>query len=207
MSQSGISVYLNPANSMIAKLPLILGLSYLSAFTNDATFVEPAKSMTCAQALLHVFQQGKPATELEVNILALCLSLHAEHGGENNSSFTTYVVTSTGSDIYGTITAALRSLKGPSHGAANKMVMDMMACVKEHVSDWTSDAELSQFLEQIITKKANDKSGKIYGLGHAVYTKSDPCAIVLKHPAIKQTTYFDHIMRHYYYSHPMINPN
>jgi len=104
-------------------------------------------------------------------------------GGGNNSSFTMKVVSSSGTDIYAAITAALASLKGPLHGAANKKVMDMMADIKANISDWTDKEECRAYLAKIIQKKAHDRSGKMYGLGHAVYTLSDPRAIILKNKA------------------------
>jgi citrate synthase len=120
---------------------------------------------------------------MEAHILDLCLVLHAEHGGGNNSTFTTHVISSTNSDIYSAIVGSLGSLKGPLHGAANQKVMEMMANIANHVKDWNNVDELSAYLTQISEKKANDKSGKIYGLGHAVYTLSDPRAILLKEHA------------------------
>ena len=162
---------------------MIVAASYLLAYETNPEIVTPEPTMNTAEALLYVLRQGKHPDPFEVEILDLALMLHAEHGGGNNSSFTTYVVTSSASDIYGTITAALGSLKGPLHGAANKKVMDMMSDIKIHVSDWASVDEVSDYLAKIVRKEAYDNSGKIYGLGHAVYTKSDPRAVILKEQA------------------------
>ena len=168
---------------IIAKLPVIVAYSYLLAFETNPSLVTPEPEMNTAESLLYMLREGKRPTDFEVDILDLALLLHAEHGGGNNSSFTTYVVTSSASDIYGTITAAIGSLKGPLHGAANKKVMDMMSDIKTHVSDWASVDEVSDYLAKIVRKEVYDQSGKIYGLGHAVYTKSDPRAVILKEQA------------------------
>ncbi len=169
--------------TIISKLPVIVAYAYLLAYETNPTLVVPEPKMNTAEALLYMLRQGQKPTAFEVDILDLALLLHAEHGGGNNSSFTTYVVTSSASDIYGTITAALGSLKGPLHGAANKKVMDMMSDIKAHVSDWTNRSEVRSYLEKIVRKEAYDNTGKIYGLGHAVYTKSDPRAVILKSKA------------------------
>lgn len=168
---------------IVSKLPVIVAYSYLLAYETNPELVIPEPTMNTSEALLYMLRQGKKPTAFESDILDLALLLHAEHGGGNNSSFTTYVVTSSASDIYGTITAALGSLKGPLHGAANKKVMDMMSDIKSHVSNWADRHEVRLYLEKIVRKEAYDNSGKIYGLGHAVYTKSDPRAVILKEKA------------------------
>ncbi|MEK9726635.1 MAG: citrate synthase [Candidatus Margulisiibacteriota bacterium] len=168
---------------ILSKLPVIVAYSYLLAYETNPKLIVPEPGMNTAEGLLYMLRQGVKPSAFEVDILDLALLLHAEHGGGNNSSFTTYVVTSSASDIYGTITAALGSLKGPLHGAANKKVMDMMSDIKAHVSDWESREEVRAYLEKIVRKEAYDNSGKIYGLGHAVYTKSDPRALILKSKA------------------------
>jgi citrate synthase len=119
-------------------------------------------------------------TELEAKVLDIAFILHAEHGGGNNSSFTTHVVTSAGSDTYSTITAALCSLKGPKHGGANIKVMEMFADIKKHVSNWNDEEELSNYLAKLLAGEGYDNSGLIYGMGHAVYSVSDPRAQVFK---------------------------
>jgi citrate synthase len=168
---------------IISKLPVIVAYSYLLAYETNPVLVTPEPGMTTAESLLYMLRQGTLPTAFEVDILDLALLLHAEHGGGNNSSFTTYVVTSSASDIYSTVTAALGSLKGPLHGAANKKVMDMMSDIKANVSQWNNRAEVRAYLEKIVRKEAYDNSGKIYGLGHAVYTSSDPRAVILKKKA------------------------
>jgi len=169
--------------SLIAKIPMIVAYAYDAAFQKSAKFITPPSTMTTAESFLYVLRQGKEASPVEIEILDLCLMLHAEHGGGNNSSFTTKVVSSSATDIYAAITAAIGSLKGPLHGAANKKVMEMMADIKGHVTDWDDLEKLRAYLAKIVQKKAHDRSGKIYGLGHAVYTLSDPRAVILKEKA------------------------
>jgi len=165
--------------SIIAKCPSIVAYSYLQS-QGKSTFVEAPKEMSTAEAFLYMLNEGKEPTDLEKEILDLALVLHAEHGGGNNSSFTTHVVTSSETDIYSSVTASLASLKGPLHGNANKKVMEMMANIREYVSDWSNKTDVVNYLEDMLDKKVFDKSGKIYGLGHAVYTKSDPRAVLIK---------------------------
>jgi citrate synthase len=168
-----------------AKLPTIIAYSYLAAHKPKAKFVTPPANMSLAEGFLYMLYEGKAPSKMEARILDLCLVLHAEHGGGNNSAFATYVVTSSGSDMYSSLTAAIGSLKGPLHGAANSKVMKMMEDVKSHLKKWDDKAKLRAYLKDILEKKAYDKSGKIYGLGHAVYTKSDPRANLLKKQAVE----------------------
>jgi citrate synthase len=127
--------------------------------------------------------KGNEYTPLEAELLDLCLVLHAEHGGGNNSTFTTRVVSSSGTDTYSAIVAAIGSLKGPLHGGANIQVVDMIADIKNHIKNWLNEEELADYLRKILNKEAHDHSGKIYGFGHAVYTVSDPRALLLKEKA------------------------
>ena len=122
-------------------------------------------------------------TQLEVETLDLALVLHAEHGGGNNSSFTTHVVSSSGTDTYSAMASALGSLKGPLHGGANLKVMKMVETIKKNVRDWSDEEEIKAFILKLLEGKAYDRSGKVYGIGHAVYTKSDPRAVLLKQKA------------------------
>ncbi len=119
-------------------------------------------------------------TELEARILDIALVLHADHGGGNNSTFTTHVVSSSGTDTYSTIAASLGSLKGPKHGGANLKVMQMFDDMMVQIKDWNDEEEIRQYLSDLLNKKAFDKAGLIYGMGHAVYSISDPRARVLK---------------------------
>ena len=140
----------------------------------------PKPEYSTAENILHMLRQDSKFTALEAKVLDIAFILHAEHGGGNNSSFTTHVVTSAGSDTYSTITAALCSLKGPKHGGANIKVMEMMADIKKHVSDWQDEDQLREYLSKLLAGEGYDHSGLIYGMGHAVYSVSDPRAQVFK---------------------------
>ena len=133
-----------------------------------------------AENFLHMVRPDSAFTEEEARLLDICLILHADHGGGNNSTFTTRVLSSSGTDTYSAIAAAVGSLKGPKHGGANIKVMEMFMDIASHVAHWDDDDEIEAYLEKIIQKKAGDGSGLIYGMGHAVYTLSDPRAILLK---------------------------
>ncbi|MBE5749350.1 MAG: citrate synthase [Clostridiales bacterium] len=140
----------------------------------------PDPELSTAQNVLHMLRPDSKFTELEAKVLDIAFILHAEHGGGNNSSFTTHVVTSAGTDTYSTITAALCSLKGPRHGGANIKAMEMMADIKRHVRDWEDDEEIAAYVAKILAGQAYDKTGLVYGMGHAVYSISDPRAQVFK---------------------------
>ena len=165
---------------LVAKLPMIVAYSYLAAYEDKPKYVKPVSTMSHAESFLHMLYQGQNVDPFHAYIIDLSLVIHAEHGGGNNSTFTTYVVTSSGSDIYSTLAAAVASLKGPLHGAANKKVMEMMADIKAKVSDWSNKQEVTNYLAKLVNKTAGDLSGKLYGLGHAVYTKSDPRALAIQ---------------------------
>ncbi len=140
----------------------------------------PPAELSTAETILYTLRSNRKYTPLEAKILDLCLVAHAEHGGGNNSTFTTHVVSSSGTDTYSTIAASLGSLKGPRHGGANKKVIQMFDDIKEHISDWNDDDEIKEYLQKILSKEAFDHSGLIYGMGHAVYTLSDPRTTILK---------------------------
>ena len=140
----------------------------------------PQAELSTAENILHILRPDSNYTPLEAKILDLALVLHAEHGGGNNSTFTTHVVTSSGTDTYSAITAALCSLKGPRHGGANIKVVQMFEDMKENIPDWTDETSVADYLEKLLAKQAFDKSGLIYGMGHAVYSISDPRANILK---------------------------
>lgn len=169
--------------ALISKLPQIVAYSYLGAYSDNPNYLAPRADLSCAENFLYMLWEGRVPSPIEAHLLDMCLVLHAEHGGGNNSSFTTHVVTSSGSDIYSTIAAAIASLKGPLHGIANQKVMDMIEDIKTHVSDWRDESCIKAYLNEILTGKAFDHSGKIYGLGHAVYTLSDPRGLILKEEA------------------------
>lgn len=148
---------------------------------NNSMYIHhPDPELTTAQNILRMLRPDCSYSELEARVLDVALVLHMEHGGGNNSTFTTRVVTSSGSDTYSVIAAALSSLKGPKHGGANLKVMEMIRDIKENVKDTADEDELSAYLGKIVDKKAFDRKGLIYGIGHAVYSLSDPRARVFK---------------------------
>ncbi len=140
----------------------------------------PRAELSTAENILHLLRPDSKYTELEARILDIALVLHAEHGGGNNSTFTTHVVTSSATDTYSSVAASLGSLKGPRHGGANIKVVQMFEDMKKSVSDWTNEGKIADYLTAILDKKAFDRSGLIYGMGHAVYSLSDPRANILK---------------------------
>jgi citrate synthase len=171
--------------NLMAKFPTIVAYSYqaLRHLYQGKTLSirHPQVNMTTAENFLYLIKGDCTGfTKLEADLLDLLLVLHAEHGGGNNSTFTMRVTSSSETDIYSSITSAIGSLKGPLHGGANIRVLEMMEDIKAHVKDWKSEKEVEEYLLKILNKKANDFSGKIYGIGHAVYTISDPRAAILK---------------------------
>lgn len=174
--------------SLIARFPTIVAYAYHVMMHNlqykSLHIRHPQRGLSLAENFLYLLK-GKNYTELDARILDLALILHAEHGGGNNSTFTTRVTASTGTDTYSSISAAIGSLKGPLHGGANLKVIDMFNHLKDNISNWNSDAEISDYLMRILEKKAYNRKGLIYGIGHAVYTVSDPRAELLKNMARK----------------------
>ena len=169
---------------LISVFPLLTVYSY-QAYNHynkgESLYIHyPEPKEPTAEMLLRTLRADRKFTPLEAKVLDLALILHAEHGGGNNSTFTTCVVTSSGTDTYSAIAAALCSLKGPKHGGANLRVMGMMSDIKKNVKDWKDDEEIAAYLLKILNKEAYDKSGLIYGIGHAVYSISDPRARVFK---------------------------
>lgn len=140
----------------------------------------PPAELSTAETILYMLRPDSKYTELEAKLLDICLVLHAEHGGGNNSTFTTHVVSSSGTDTYSAIAASLGSLKGPKHGGANKKVVEMFNDIKANVKNWDDEEEVRAYLQKIVNKEAYDKSGLIYGIGHAVYSISDPRAKIIK---------------------------
>jgi len=172
---------------LIARFPTMAAYGYQAKshyFEGKSLFIHrPKKDLCTAENLLHLVRPDSKFTKLEAETLDLSLVLHAEHGGGNNSSFTTHVVTSTGTDTYSAIAAAVGSLKGPLHGGANLKVLEMMENIKSEVKDWHDEEEVASYLAKILRKEAFDGQGLIYGIGHAVYTLSDPRAVLLKDKA------------------------
>lgn len=174
---------------LIAKMPLLAVYAYQAYrhYKLDGTLMikNPKKGYSTAENILYMLRDDGQFSELEAKVLDICLVLHAEHGGGNNSTFTTHVVTSSGTDTYSAIAAALASLKGPKHGGANVKVYYMFEDLKKHVKDWEDEDALEDYLEKLLDKQAFDKKGLIYGMGHAVYTISDPRQQIL-HGAVKK---------------------
>lgn len=169
---------------LIAKMPLIAVYSYHAYrhFRKDETLLirNPEKGRSLAENLLLMLRPNGQYTELEAQVLDIALVLHAEHGGGNNSTFTTHVVTSSGTDTYSSTAASIGSLKGPRHGGANLKAQKMFDDIKTSVEDWNNEDEIRLYLRKILNKEAFDHSGLIYGMGHAVYTLSDPREKLLK---------------------------
>ena len=140
----------------------------------------PDPNLSIAENILYTLRQDQKYTPLEAKILDIALIIHAEHGGGNNSTFTNHVVSSSGTDTYSTVAASLGSLKGPKHGGANIKVVQMFEDMKINIKDWTDDDEVKDYLNKLLNKEAFDKAGLIYGMGHAVYSLSDPRAKILK---------------------------
>lgn len=171
---------------LIGAMPTIMSYGYHAKshyFKNESLYIhKPKDNIGTAANILHMLRPDNSYTDLERSTLDLLLLLHAEHGGGNNSTFTTSVVSSTGTDIYSAIAAAVGSLKGPKHGGANAIVGDMMNDILENCN-WQSEEALRHYLSRMLGKEVFDKSGLIYGIGHAVYTLSDPRAEILKKKA------------------------
>jgi citrate synthase len=170
---------------LIAMFPLLAVYGYLAydyyIREKHSFFIhEPRPELSTAENILYMLRLNSKYTSLEARVLDMALVLHAEHGGGNNSTFTTRVVTSSGTDTYSAIAAALGSLKGPKHGGANIKVTQMFKDIKSNVKDWNDRDEISSYLNKILKKEAFDKTGLIYGIGHAVYSLSDPRAEVFK---------------------------
>ena len=147
----------------------------------NSLFIHPPKEeLSTAETILYLLRPDSQYTELEARLLDICLVLHMEHGGGNNSSFTTHVVSSSLTDTYSVIAAAIGSLKGPRHGGANIKVVHMFDDIEANVKDWKDEEEVEAYLDKILNKQAFDKAGLIYGIGHAIYSKSDPRAMILK---------------------------
>ena len=172
---------------LIAKLPIIMSYAYQVKrryYDGKSMFFHPIDPKhSTAECILSSIRPDRAFAEKEAMLLDRCLMLHADHGGGNNSTFTTRVLSSSGTDTYGTLSAAINSLKGPKHGGANIKVMEMVHDIKANVDNITDEAKVRDYLVKIIKKEANDKSGLIYGMGHAIYTVSDPRAVLIKQMA------------------------
>ena len=172
---------------LIAQIPSIMAYAYQvkrRVYDHKSMFIhQNKKSLKTAESILHSIRADRKFTDEEAKLLDLCMIIHAEHGGGNNSTFATRCITSSGTDTYSAIAAGIGSLKGPKHGGANIKVHKMVEDMKAHVSDPTNEGQVADYLAKVIQKKAGDGSGLIYGMGHAVYTLSDPRAVILKRSA------------------------
>ena len=174
---------------LLAQVPMIMSYAYQVKrrnFYHESMYLHPVdKTLSTAESVLYSIRADKKFTPEEAHMLDICLMLHAEHGGGNNSTFATRVLTSSGTDTYSAISAGIGSLKGPKHGGANIKVAEMVEYIKQGVEDITDADQVADFLKKILRKEAGDGSGLIYGMGHAVYTLSDPRAVILKEHARK----------------------
>jgi citrate synthase len=169
---------------LIAQFPLLAAYgynTYLHYVQGQSLIIHhPSPELSTSENLLHVLRPTQEYTTLEARVLDLALVLHAEHGGGNNSAFTIHVVGSSGTDAYSAIAAALGSLKGPKHGGANNRVMAMMDDLKDNVNNWENEGQVADYLGKLLHKEAFDRSGLIYGMGHAIYSLSDPRAVMFE---------------------------
>lgn len=169
--------------NLISQFPMLMVYGY-HAYNykrgEDLFIYAPKPELSTAENILMMLREDRKYTELEARILDMALVLHMDHGGGNNSTFTTHVVTSSGTDTYSTFAAAMASLKGPKHGGANIKVTSMFEDMKEHLTDWEDEEQICAYLEALLDKKAFDRKGLIYGMGHAVYSISDPRADIFK---------------------------
>ena len=169
--------------NLIAQFPMLMVYGYHAynyKLGEDLYIYSPKPELSAAENILMMLREDRKYTKLEAKILDMALVLHMDHGGGNNSTFTTHVVTSSGTDTYSTMAAAMASLKGPKHGGANVKVTQMFEDMKQHLTDWNDDDQIRAYLEALLDKKAFDKKGLIYGMGHAVYSISDPRADIFK---------------------------
>ena len=175
---------LGKAIALIARLPTIAAHAYAAKrhyYDDESLYLHrPQEGLGVAENFLYSVRHDNQFTQEEARLLDLCLVLHAEHGGGNNSAFACRVLSSSGTDIYSAIAAAIGSLKGPRHGGANKKVMEMFGYIEDGVKDWRDEDEIRSYLGRILRREAGDGSGLIYGMGHAIYTLSDPRAVLLK---------------------------
>lgn len=181
---TSIENVLRQSIQLIAQIPTIMSYAYQvkrRAYEHKSMYIhQNDKSLNTAQSILNSIRADRKFTDEEAKLLDICLIMHAEHGGGNNSTFTTRCITSSGTDTYSAIAAGIGSLKGPKHGGANIQVYRMVEEMKKNISDPTDEGQVADYLTKIIHKEAGDKSGLVYGMGHAVYTVSDPRAVILK---------------------------
>ncbi len=186
---SSIENVIRQSIQIIAQIPVIMSYAYQVKrrhYYKKSMYIHPPKAnQSTAESVLRSMRSNKNFTDEEAKLLDLCLMVHAEHGGGNNSTFATRVLTSSGTDTYAAIAAGIGALKGPKHGGANIKTSEMIRYIVEGVSNTSDEGQIADFLTKIINKEAGDRSGLVYGMGHAVYTLSDPRAVILKEEARK----------------------
>jgi len=184
LNEREIERELTKALQLLACCPIIVAHAYAAKrhyFDGEGLYLHRSQQgYSMAENFLHSVRRDNSFTDEEARLLDLCMVLHAEHGAGNNSAFACRVLTSTGTDIYSAISAAVGSLKGPLHGGANERIMEMFSFIKKDIGDWKDEDEISNYLDRILRKEAASGDGLIYGMGHAVYTISDPRAVILK---------------------------
>ena len=197
-TDSSIENNIRQCMQLIANFPMIAAYGYhaYNHYENDSSMYihRPDPKLSTAENFLRMLRPNKQYTQLEAQVLDVALMLHMEHGGGNNSSFTVRVTSSSGTDTYSAIAAAVSSLKGPRHGGANLRVVKQFEEMKENIHNWKDETEVGNYLRKILNKEAGDGSGLIYGMGHAIYTLSDPRAVALKkaaRPLAEKTGYSD----------------
>ncbi|MBQ1552842.1 MAG: citrate synthase [Clostridia bacterium] len=178
---------LSQSLALLAKMPTIMSCAYQVKrrhYYHKSMYLHPVKpEQTAAQSILNSIRSNKNFTDAEAKLLDLCMMLHAEHGGGNNSTFTVRSLTSTGTDTYSAISGGIGALKGPRHGGANIKVAEMVSMLRENVRDIHDDGQVADYIAKLVRREAGDRSGLVYGMGHAVYTLSDPRAVILKREA------------------------
>lgn len=201
---TSIKNILRQSIELIARIPSMIAYAYQSKchyYDGKSLYVHsPKAKLSTAENILHMIRSDNKYTSIEAETLDLALVIHAEHGGGNNSTFATHVVSSTGTDTYSAISAAVGSLKGPKHGGANIKVMNMIDNVKNNIKNWEDREEIKNYIIKILDKKAFDKSGLVYGMGHAIYTISDPRAMLLKDKAFELAKEKDRVKEYNLYS-------
>jgi len=183
--EQSLTNILSQSIALIASLPTIMVNAYQikrRVYDRQSMYLHlPQPGQSTAEHILSTYRADQKFTKEEAKLLDLCLVLHADHGGGNNSTFTMHVVTSSGTDTYSAVAASLASLKGPKHGGANIKVVQMFEDMKQNVRDWTDEEAVEAYLRALLHREAFDRAGLIYGMGHAVYSLSDPRANVFKH--------------------------
>jgi citrate synthase len=185
--------------NLISQFPMLMVYGYHAynyKIGQDLYIYAPNPELSTAENILMMLRENREYSELEARLLDMALVLHMDHGGGNNSTFTTHVVTSSGTDTYSTIAAAMSSLKGPKHGGANVKVTQMFEDMKGVLTDWTDDGQIRRYLSDLLDKKAFDRKGLIYGMGHAIYSVSDPRAEIFK-KFVKQLALEKHFEKEY----------